>query len=89
VVLFSSTNDVVMQGEASLPDLSCDSLIITSLEPESVYELNFGGLNVSPSPKAVLPGVSAGTERLRTNAKGVLRLVRRNLGNLRLRIARV
>jgi hypothetical protein len=78
-----------MQGEASLPDLSCDSLIITSLEPESVYELNFGGLNVSPSPKAVLPGVSAGTERLRTNAKGVLRLVRRNLGNLRLRIARV
>jgi heparinase II/III-like protein len=89
VVLFGSTNDVVMQGEASLPDLSCDSLILTSLEPESVYELNFGGLNVSPSPKAVLPGVSAGTERLRTNAKGVLRLARRNLGNLRVRIARV
>jgi len=51
--------------------------------------LNFGGLNVSPSAKAVLPGVSAGTERLRTNAKGVLRLAPRNLGNLRLRIARV
>ncbi len=29
------------------PTLACDSLIITGLQPESVYELNLGGLNVS------------------------------------------
>jgi Heparinase II/III-like protein len=89
MVLFSSASSPVTIGEVSLPDLACESLAITGLQPDAVYELNFGGLNVSPSPKAVLPGVSAGTERLRSNSNGVLRLERRALGNLRLRIARV
>jgi hypothetical protein len=89
MVLFSSTSSPVSIGEASLPDLACESLIITSLQPDSLYELNFGGLNVSASPTAVLPGVSAGTLRVRTNAKGVVRVERRSLGNLRLRIAQV
>ncbi len=74
MVLFSSAGSAVAGGEVSLPDLTCESLILTSLQPESVYELNFGGLNVSASPAAVLPGVSAGTERIRTNSKGVLRV---------------
>src|SRR5438477_7993958 len=89
MVLFSSVGEGVSSGEASLPDITCDSLIVTSLLPDIVYELNFGGLNVSASPSAVLPGVSAGIERIRTNSKGVLRLQRRMLGNLRLRIARL
>jgi hypothetical protein len=37
----------------------------------------------------VLPGVLADMFRLRTNGKGVLRLEKTNLGNLRLRIARI
>jgi hypothetical protein len=89
MVLFSSADSAIDAGEVSLPDLSCESLIVTSLRPEAVYELNFGGLNVSSSPSAVLPGVSAGTERIRANSKGVLHVERRGLGNLRLRIARV
>jgi hypothetical protein len=36
-----------------------------------------------------LPGVLANMLRLRTNSKGVLRLEKTNLRNLRLRIARV
>jgi len=89
MVLFSSVGERVSGGEVSLPDISCDSLIVTSLLPDNVYELNFGGLNVSASPTAVLPGVSAGIERVRTNSKGVLRLERQMLGNLRLRISRL
>jgi hypothetical protein len=69
--------------------LACESLILTSLQPNAVYELNLGGLNVSSSPNAVLPGVAAGTERIRANSKGILRLERRDLANLRLRFARV
>jgi hypothetical protein len=80
---------MVSSGEVSLPDLACESLIITSLQPNCMYELNFGGLNVSSSPAAILPGVTAGTERLRANAKGILRVQSRELANLRLRIARV
>ena len=89
MVLFSSAGERVSGGEVSLPDISCDSLIVTSLLPDSVYELNFGGLNVSASPSSVLPGVSVATERIRTNSKGILRMERDGLGNLRLRIARL
>ena len=89
MVLFSSAASIATEGEVSLPDLSCDSLIITGLQPAAVYELSFGGLNVSSQPAAVLPGVSAGTSRTRTNAQGVLRIEQKGLGNLRLRIARV
>jgi hypothetical protein len=88
-VLFCSAGATVHEGEVSLPDLGCTSLMITSLEPEAIYELNFGGLNVSPSATAVLPGADAGTLRLRTNAKGIVRVEGRELSNLRLRIARI
>ncbi len=87
MALFSSIGPAVESGEVSLPELGCDSLIVTGLQPESVYELNFGGLNVSSGPTTVLPGVSAGTEHVRSNSKGALRMERREFGNLRLRIA--
>jgi hypothetical protein len=89
MVLFNSAAGPVTIGEVSLPDLACESLIITGLQPDSVYELNFGGLNVSSSEKAVLPGVAAGTMRVRANSKGVLRTEKKDLGNLRLRLAQV
>jgi hypothetical protein len=89
IALFSSAGSPVIRGEVSLLDLSCDSLIISSLHPDAVYELNFGGLNASSSPAVIQPGVSAGTRQVRTNANGVLRVERQALGNLRLRIARV
>jgi hypothetical protein len=87
MVLFSSAGPVVLHGEVSLPELACDSLIVTGLQANSIYELNFGGLNVSASPVPVLPGVSAGTQHARSNENGVLRIERQNLGNLRLRMA--
>jgi Heparinase II/III-like protein len=89
MVLFSATGSVVNTAEVSLPELSCDSLMIAGLQAHALYELSFGGLNVTSSPTAVLPGVSTGVERIRANSKGILRLERRGLGNLRLRIARV
>jgi Heparinase II/III-like protein len=89
IVLFSTTGWVANSGEVSLPDLGCESLFLTSLQPNAVYELNLGGLNVSSSPNAVLPGVAVSTERIRANSKGIFRLERRDLANLRLRFARV
>jgi hypothetical protein len=88
-VLFSTSDSAAQGGEASLPDLACDSLIVSGLSPDSVYELSFTGPNVSSSPAATLPGVLADIVRLRTNGNGVLRLEKPHLGNLRLRIARL
>jgi heparin/heparan-sulfate lyase len=89
IVLFNGTGAAIAHAEVSLPDLNCESLILTGLQPDAVYELNLGGLNATSLPGGVLPGVSAGTERLRANSKGILRMARPNLKNLRLRIARL
>jgi heparin/heparan-sulfate lyase len=89
IVLFGSTGMTVLEGEVSLPDFPCNLLMVTGLEPDAIYELSFGGLNVTSAPNAVLPGVSAGIARLRANAKGILRLERKDMSNLRLRIARI
>jgi len=89
IVLFSCTGAAMANAEVSLPDLTCESLMLTGLQPDAVYELNLGGLNATSVPGVVLPGVSTGTERLRANSKGILRVSRPDLKNLRLRIARL
>jgi hypothetical protein len=88
-VLFGSSDSATQGGEVSLPDLSCDTLIASGLQPDAVYELSFTGPNVSSSPAAVLPGVLDSMLQLRTNSHGILRLEKPHLGNLRLRLARV
>jgi hypothetical protein len=55
----------------------------------AVYELSFTGPNVSSSPAAILPGVLADVLRVSANSKGMLRLEKPRLGNLRLRIVRI
>jgi hypothetical protein len=89
IVLFGSTGTAVDRGEASLPDLACRSLLVTSLQPECVYEISFSGLNVSDSPTATLPGVLKDVLRVRANSKGVLHIENQPLGNLRIRLAKI
>lgn len=89
IVLFSSAESKLDEGEVSLPDLSCNFLLITSLAPNAFYQLNFTGLNVSTSASAVPPGAPAQLLRLRANEKGILRVDVRKLGNLSLHIKRI
>jgi hypothetical protein len=88
-VLFATTDFAVQGGEVSLPDLTCDSLIASGLQPDTVYELSFTGPNISSSPAAALPGVLTDMLRLRSNDHGILCANKPQSGNLRLRIARV
>ena len=88
-VLFSSSGQDIRQAEVSFPALHWNSLLLTGLSAESIYELSFSGLNVSYSPDAPLPGVLKDVLHLRANAKGVLRIETQLLTNLRLRIAAV
>jgi hypothetical protein len=89
VVLFGALGRAIDHAEVSVPGLACDSLLLTGLQPECVYELSFSGLNVSDSPGATLPGVLKDVLQVRANAKGVLRIEKKHLKNLRLRIARI
>jgi len=88
-VLFCTAGSPTRAGEVSLPDLACDSLIVTSLQPDAIYELSFSGPNVSSSPASVPPGILADMLRLRANGKGVLRVKKPGLGNLRLRVTKI
>jgi hypothetical protein len=88
-VLFSTADSPVTEGEVSLPNLSSDFLLITSLAPHSVYELNFTGLNAPTSASAVAPGAPAKLLRLRSNENGILRIDVRQLGNLSLHIKKI
>jgi len=63
-ILFNATGAPITNAEASLPDVPCDSVILTGLQANATYEIHLGGLNVTNVKDAVLPGVSAGTERL-------------------------
>jgi Heparinase II/III-like protein len=88
-VLFATSDSAWRGGEVSLPNLACDSLIVSGLQPDVVYELSFTGPNVSNSSVSALPGVLTDMLRLRSNSKGVLRLETPPCGDLRLRIARI
>jgi heparin/heparan-sulfate lyase len=88
-VLFSSSGQAIDHAEASLPNVACDSILLTGLQPESIYELSFSGLNVSDSPDATLPGVLKDVLRERANAKGILQIENQHRQNLRLHIARI
>jgi len=89
IVLFAAEGTVASAGEVSLPNLTCDALIASGLQPDALYELSFSGPNVSSSPAPVPPGVLVDTVRLRANNKGVLWMEMRHLSNLHLRIARI
>jgi hypothetical protein len=88
-VLFAASGSAAAGGEVSLPNLACDSLIASGLQPDTVYELSFTGPNVSASSASALPGVLTDLLRLRSNSKGILRLEKPHCGDLRLRIAQV
>jgi hypothetical protein len=89
VVLFGTSGLAIDHAEVSLSGLACDSLLLTGLQPESVYELSFSGLNVSDAQGATLPGVLKDVLRARANAKGVLQIESKHFENLRLRIAKI
>src|SRR5438270_6218879 len=86
-VLFARSESASRGGEVSLPDLACTSLTLSSLRPNSVYELRFYGPNVTSSATAALPGVETEVLRVETNPHGILRINKEISGNIRLRIA--
>jgi heparin/heparan-sulfate lyase len=88
-VLFATSGSSARGGEVSLPNLACDSLIVSGLQPDTFYELSFTGPNVAVSSATALPGVLIDILRLRSNSKGIMRLERPHCGDLHLRIARV
>jgi len=88
-VLFATSESASHGGEVSLPETRCTSFTVSSLQPNTIYELRLYGPNVSSSPAAALPGVEQGLFRLEANTHGILRLNKPLPGNSRLHISRI
>ncbi len=88
-VLFSADGAMVEQGEATLPGFGCESLLVTSLRPNTIHDVTFVGPEFGESPASPRAGASVGALRPRSNEQGILRLDIRSIGNARVRVAAV
>ena len=87
VVLFATTDDVVVDGEATIPNVETASLLISGLKPHATYELQMTGGRANWRG-GLFNGVPGGTFTARANDSGVLFVPFKGEkdGRLRLRI---
>src|SRR5699024_2405050 len=87
--LFATSDVPLVAAEVTIPDVPFQTLIATSLLPNTMYELQATGPNIASSASTEPPGTSVRSIQVRTNENGVLRLETPGLGNVRLRITTV
>lgn len=88
-VLFVNGAGPIHEAEVTLPAVSFESLVVTGLEPNGVYDLHLTGPNIAASQDAASPGVPVKTMLVRANEKGIAPLEIGAVGNVRLRMLRV
>lgn len=71
VVLFATTDDVVIEGEATIPNVETANLLISGLKPHATYELQMTGGRANWRG-GLFNGVPGGTFIAKANDSGVL-----------------
>ncbi len=87
IALFSTAGPALHEAEATVPEMNCNQLVISSLAADTLYELNLSGPNIA-SATSIAPGIPIRTITGRTNDKGILRLALASPGNVRLRLSK-
>ena len=90
VVLFATTDDLVTDGEVTIPSVETENLLITGLQPHATYELQMTGGRANWRG-GLFNGILAGTFIARANDSGVLYVTFKGQkdGRLRLRMLAV
>lgn len=88
-VIFATSESAKHGGEVSLPQIQCTSLIASSLQPNTVYEVRLYSPNVSSSSSSAPPGIQTEQWRVRTNDSGVLTLDQPLNGERRIHMVRL
>ena len=70
--LFNTGPAPILEAEVTLPDLKCKELFVPGTKEDALYEVTFGGPNITTPTSIAPPGVIAKTNHLRANDKGVL-----------------
>jgi Heparinase II/III-like protein len=87
--LFNTGPAPILEAEVTLPDLKCKELFIPGTKEGALYEVTFGGPNITTPNSIAPPGVTAKTNYLRANDKGVLIVPLSGEHHARLRLKQV
>jgi hypothetical protein len=74
LALFAAAEVPVISGEATVPDVESQTLIVTGLKPESKYQLDLTGGKTKTWGGGLFQGVHLWTTTAETDRSGVLRI---------------
>ena len=86
LALFASDEVPVISGEATVPDVESETLIVTGLKPESKYELELTGGKTKTWGGGLFQGVHLWSTTADTDRAGVLRIPFKGHKDARLRL---
>ncbi len=86
LALFATTDSPVTSGEATVPDVDSETLIVTGLKPEAKYQLDLTGGKTKTWGGGLFQGVHLWTITSDTDRAGVLRIPFRGRKDARLRL---
>jgi hypothetical protein len=74
-----------LEGEVTLPAIACSELLAFGPRENALFEISFGGPNITTPTSIAAPGIAVKTQHLRSNENGVLALTLDNGHSARLR----
>jgi hypothetical protein len=89
MALFNTGPGPLLEAEVTLPDLTCKELSLVGAKQNALFEVTFGGPNITTPTSIAPPGVTSKTHYLRANDKGVLVVPLSNEPHARLRLKQV
>jgi hypothetical protein len=89
MALFNAGPSPLLEGEVTLPAIACTELLAFGLKENALFEITFGGPNITTPTSIAAPGIAVGTQHIRSNDHGVLALALDNGHSARLRFKQV
>ena len=89
MALFNTGSSPLLEGEVTLPAIACSELLAFGLRENALFEISFGGPNITTPTSIAAPGIAVKTQHLRSNENGVLALTLDNGHSARLRFKQV
>jgi hypothetical protein len=85
MALFNTGSSPLLEGEVTLPAIACSELLAFGLRENALFEISFGGPNITTPMSIAALGIAVKTQHLRSNENGVLALTLDNGHSARLR----
>jgi hypothetical protein len=86
LALFATSDSPVISGEATVPDVESETLIVTGLKPEAKYQLDLTGGKTKTWGGGLFQGVHLWTATADTDRSGILRIPFHGHKDARLRL---